>query len=189
MARQKRGRLRRFECRARVRARALLAAVASLWRAFRCRRRPVPVEVLVAEAGRRLALRRVLLAGLRQLDRALGEKAPARLAVVVQHSIHADGELAGCYQVWQTADGSRAALIRLALQVQGRTMSTDELLSVLGEQYLGLAVQLFERPTVLVPLTAASPDGGRASRPAWLRPDPLTPDLAHPRIGAPERAA
>lgn len=171
MAKRKRGRLRLCTRRARTYARTLVTAIDNLWRSFRCRRRSVPVEVLVEDAARRLALRRTLLTALRQLERTLGGRPPTRLAVVVQQFVRTDRELAGCYQVWQTADGSRPALIRLALQVDGRALSTDELLSALGEQYVGLVVQLCERPAVLVPLELRS-----AQFPGSTPLDPLLPN-------------
>ncbi|MCL5108045.1 MAG: hypothetical protein M1401_04120 [Chloroflexi bacterium] len=162
----------------------LVTAIGNLWRSYRCRRRAVPVEVLVEDPARRLALRRTLLTALRQLERTMGGRPPTRLAVVVQQFINTDHELAGCYQVWQTADGSRSALIRLALQVDGRPLSTDDLLSALGEQYVDLVVQLSERPVVLVPLEL-----GSAQSPSTTPLDPLLPSPNGAHRAAERRAA
>lgn len=138
-------------------------------------RHPVPVEVLLTDRGRRRALEGELRAGLRQLRRALGTPLPANLAVVVQQVIRTDRQLAGCYQVGQREDGARFALIRLAVQVNGRRLSTDELLAALAEQCIGLMIHDGGGPSVLVPVEfePASPaEGGRLTT---LRPDPLAP--------------
>src|SRR5439155_23001134 len=93
-----------------------------------------------------------LRTGLRRLQRALGAPLPPHAAVVVQQVIRTDRQLAGCYQVGQRPDGCRLALIRLALQVDGRGLDTDELLAALAEQCIGLATQDSGGSSVLVPV-------------------------------------
>jgi hypothetical protein len=154
--------------------RRCVQAIRHAWRALHRWWHPVPVEVLIADKNRRRALERELRTGLRCLQRVLGAPLPTDLAVVVQQVITTDRQLAGCYQVGQLSDGRRFALVRLALQVHGQRLSTDELLAVLAEQCIGLATQ-DGGPSVLVPvdLEPAVPPAPRLATP--LRVDPLAP--------------
>ena len=142
------------------------------WRAIRRWRRPVPVEVLIADGARRRQLERELRRGLARLRRVLGVPLPAELAVVVQQVIRTDRQLAGCYHLGQRPDGRRFALVRLALQVNGRRLTTDELLAVLAEQCIGVLTQ--HSPSVLVPVEL-EPGPAESRPPTPLRPDPLAP--------------
>ncbi|HVC35563.1 MAG TPA: hypothetical protein VNL16_18800 [Chloroflexota bacterium] len=151
----------------------LLSALGRTWQRIRESRQTVPVEVLVADRTRRRALERELRWGLGRLRRALGAPLPPELTVLVQQIISTDRQLAGCYQLGQRTDGTRFALVRLALQVDGRCLTSDELLAVLAEQLIGLATQ--QSTGVLVPIDLA-PGVPPESRSALvLRPDPLTP--------------
>ena len=151
-----------------------VAGLGRAWRAIRRWRRPVPLEVLVADRTRRRALECELRRGLSQLQRAFGAPPPTELAVVVQQVIATDRQLAGCYQLGQRPDGTRFALVRLALQVNGRRLSTDELLAVLAEQCIGLATQ--QSASVLVPIDFEPAQPSDVRRLSALRPDPLAPD-------------
>ncbi len=154
-----------------------------------CRwRRRVPVEILIADRAKRRLLERELRYGLRRLQRALGAPLPAELAVVVQQVIATERQLAGCYQFGQRPDGTRFALVRLALQVNGRRASTDELLAALAEQCVGIATQ--GSASVLVPIDfepAQPAQPAEARRHSALRPDPLAPHPNGPARG--ERVA
>ena len=136
---------------------------------------PAPIQVLVKDRSKRRTIERDVRTGLRRLRRALGEAFPCDAVVVVQQVICTDRQLAGCYQLARQADGVGFALIRLALQVDGRQLSMDEVLSVLAEQCIGLAVQQAGGVGLLVPIelepTGRSDDG----RVDALRPDPLAP--------------
>lgn len=167
---------RRWLAAVRARCAALLRRA---WWAVRRWRRPVPVEILVTDRARRRALERELRSGMRRLRRALGAPLPDELAVVVQQVISAERQLAGCYQTGQRPDGTRFALVRLALQVNGRRLSPDELLAALAEQCIGLATQ--HSASVLVPIDFEPAQPAQQSHPAEvrrvgaLRPDPLAP--------------
>lgn len=161
--------------------RALGALGVSLWHraqalwATRQRKLGIRVEVLVADERWRRALEAEVRRGLRQLAHALDNPlaSSGEVAVVVQHAIKTDHQLAGCYQVGELGDGRRFALIRLALQVNGRRLDLDELLAALAEQWIGLAIQQSIRPSVLVPIDL-EPSGTAEVRPLTaLRPDPL----------------
>lgn len=151
------------------------------------RRRPVPVEVLIADRPRRRALERELRSALGQLQRALSAPLPSELAVVAQQVIATDRQLAGCYQLGQRPDGCRFALVRLALQVNGRRLSTDELLAALAEQCIGLAMHEAGGPSMLMPIDLEPTQPAEVGRLMALRPDPLTPRPN--RTGRGERVA
>ena len=136
---------------------------------------PAPVQVLVKDRACRRAIERDLTSGLRRLRRALGSAFPSDAAIVVQRVICADRQLAGCYQLARHADGTGFALIRLALQVDDREIPMDEVLSVLAEQCIGLAVQRTGGVGLLVPIElnpSRRSDNGRLDA---IRPDPLSP--------------
>lgn len=178
---------RRWLAAGRARCMVLLC---SAWRAVWLWRRPVPVEVLITDRTRRRSLQRDLRDSLRRLGRVLGAPLPAELAVIVQQVITAERQLAGCYQVGQRPDGTRFALVRLALQVNGRRLSPDELLAALAEQCIGLATQ--HSTSVLVPIDfepgqPAPPTDVR--RLSALRPDPLAPHPNGNGVAHQERAA
>ena len=155
------------------------AGLRRAWQAIWRWRRAVPVEVLVVDRTRRRMLEQELRRGLRRLQRALGAPLPAGLAIVVQQIVATDRQLAGCYQVGQRSDGSRFALVRLALQVNGRWLTTDELLATLAEQYIGLASR--DSVSALVPIEFEPGPPAESRRLTTLRPDPLAP---HPNGAA-----
>ena len=153
----------------------LISSVRGAVRAYRERRRTAPIEVLVKHRAHRRAIERDLRSGLRRLKRALGEQFPVGVTVVVQQVICAERQLAGCYQLAHSPDGPGFALIRLALQVDGRQLPTDEILSILAEQCIGLAVQQSGARGVLVPIELDAVRRTHDGRRDELRPDPLGP--------------
>ena len=141
-------------------------------------RRGVRVEVLVSDERARRSLEVEVQRTLRRLERVLGNPFPDRghLAIVVQCVIRTDRQLAGCYQLGERADGTRFALVRLALRVSGRKLDLDEVLAALAEQWIALAIQQSQKPSVLVPLDLEPPEASPAPKPvSALRPDPLVP--------------
>ncbi|MDQ2741134.1 MAG: hypothetical protein M3Z66_02365 [Chloroflexota bacterium] len=111
----------------------------------------VPVEVLISGPWRRWLVARRLRTSVRRLQHILPLPPTLDVAVVVQTAIMAERQLPGCYQISQHPDGSRFALIRLALQVDYRHLTTDEILAVLAEQYIALTMHA-DGPSVLVPI-------------------------------------
>ena len=154
-------------------------AVRRGWEALRYRYARVPMEILVADRARRRKIERELRTGLHQLQRILGERPLGDIAVVVQQVITTDRHLAGCCQIGKRPDGTPCALWRLALQVNGRPLSSDELLAVLAEQWIVLASQ---GSNVLVPVDFEPREANPTRRSPALRPDPLMPypDGANP---------
>jgi hypothetical protein len=153
----------------------LAEAIRTAVRAYHERPRPIPIEVLVADRARGRTIERDLGAGLRRLRRALGRQLPNGVAVVVQQVICTDRQIAGCFQLARRPDGADLALVRLALQVDGRPLPTDELLSVLAEQYIGLAVHQAGGAGVLVPVELEPERRPVGRRVDGLRADPLAP--------------
>jgi hypothetical protein len=164
----------------------LVGSVRRGWQALRRCRRGIPVEILVADRARHRRLQRDLRSGLRRLERALGGSFPTDVAVVVQQVICTDRQLAGCYQLGHRPGGGGLALIRLALQVNGRRLETDELLAALAEQCIGLALHGSGGTGLLVPIELEPARPTEDGRPSALRPDPLAPtpsDRGVRRIG------
>ncbi|HVA85573.1 MAG TPA: hypothetical protein VNF73_04535 [Candidatus Saccharimonadales bacterium] len=154
-----------------------VAGIAGIVRRFLYRwRHRIPIEVLTADRAKRAAVGRELDRGLRRLRRVLGDALPGDLGIVAQHVIATDHQLAGCYQIGQRPDGNRFALIRLALQVNGRRLAIDELLAVLAEQCIGLAAQ-GNGPTVLVPIDLEPGSPPEPHRLTALPADPLGSSL------------
>jgi len=141
----------------------------------------IPLEVLLTNGSRRRKIERELRAGLRQLQHVLGPPSLVEIAIVVQQVITMDGQLAGCYQVRQRPDGSQSALLRVALEVNHRRLSSDDLLAVVAEQWIAIA-NLQDGPSLLVPIEYESRQTNPEKLAPSLRPDPLMPyrDGIHP---------
>lgn len=177
-----------------LRARGPLSAIgdlaARLVRGIRRALHPdeAPVEILAVDPRRRRILSRELRAGLCQLRRALDEPVPGHVAVVVQRTIRGDHELVGSCCAGERPDGSRFALIRLALQVGDYHLTPDDLLSVLAEQYIELALQQYG-PSVRFPIELDRATASEAGALRNLRPDPLGPRPNGHAVAPRERAA
>lgn len=133
----------------------------------------VPIEVLISSFWIRCSVERRLRRGVWRLQRIVLLPSTMDVAVVIQRTIVTERQLAGCYQISQRSDGSRFALIRLALEKDGRRVSTDEMLALLAEQYIALALQS-AGPSLLVPIDLGPSSQSYAPHPAALRSDPLT---------------
>ncbi len=116
--------------------------------------RAMPIEVLISAPWQRRRIEIRVRRAVRILKLTLPSPVPLDVAVIVQQAIMTEHQLPGCYQISQRPHGSRFALIRLALEVDGRHLTTDEL---------------------LVPIDLVSPRSDDAQHPAVLRPDPLRP--------------
>jgi hypothetical protein len=147
------------------------------------RQRPAtPVEVLVVDRARRRSVERSLGARLLRLERLLPPDPTERVVVVVQQTIGDDQPVAGRLEVAQRPDGTRRALVRLALQVGGRRLTPDELLAALCDQWLALASGY--TATATTPVATRPPPAATAPLAAF-RPDPLVPVANGPAPTAP----
>ena len=134
-----------------------------------------PIEVVLADKTRRRSLKRELGRTVRRLQKVFGELLPTDVVVVVQQAIPASTELAGCCQLAQRPNRQRLALVRLALQVNGKRLSTDEVLAALTEQLVGLALQQAPGIDIRVPIRLEPGDDGPSERRTPLPPSPLRP--------------
>jgi hypothetical protein len=168
--------------RGRVRAAtaALGAALRGAWRAL-LGRPATPIEVLVVDRARRRSVERSLGARLRRLERLLPPDPPARVVVVVQQTIGDEQPAAGRVDVAKRSGGTRCALVRLALQVDGRRLMTDEILAALCDQWVALGQTAVE-PTPVEPRPRPPAETAHL---AAFRPDPLVPVANGPAPTAP----
>ena len=90
----------------------------------------------------------------------------------------------GRYQTAWRQDGVRFALLRLALQVNGRELGADELLAVLAEQYIALTLEQSAGTSLLVPVELETPEIRPTGRITAFRPSPLTPSNNAANSGA-----
>ena len=143
--------------------------------------RRIPVEVVVVDRARRRAIKKDVARTVRRLQRIFGDQAPRDLVVLIQQVIPESRQLSGCCQLRLGADGQRFALIRIALQVNGRRLSIDDVLAVLTEQYVGLTSELAEGRNVVVPVDyapASAPEEARVE----LAPDPFGVTRGRPAV-------
>ena len=141
-----------------------------------CRRQDIAIEVLSTDQQRRRSLERELRVAMRRLRRTLGAPPLDGLAIIAQHVLGTSRQLAGCTHLSQGADGATRALIRLALEVDGRALGADEVLAALAEQWIGLISQRTHGATVIVPVEFAPPqpqDAGQTSEEPPSRPVPV----------------
>jgi hypothetical protein len=161
---------------------ALGSALRRAWRALRGRP-GTPIEVLVVDRARRRSVERQLGARLRRLERLLPPDPPERVVVVVQQTIGDDRPVAGRVEVAKRPDGTRRALVRLALQVGGRRLTPDELLAALCDQWLALAPGY--TPIATTPVESRPTPPAETAPLAAFRPDPLVPMANGPAPTAP----
>ena len=152
--------------------RNVTALIAGLGRAVAriIRRRQTPIEVVITDDKRRRALKREIARNLHRLQNLFGKSLPTDVVIVAAQVIPKRRQPAGCFQVGSRADGSRYAVIRLALQVNGHRLSTDEVLATLLEQCLGIVAQ--DADSVVVPVEFQP---GESPEPDELPGDPLAP--------------
>jgi len=132
-------------------------------------RRHTPIEVVITDDKRRRALKREIAKALHRLQN-LFTSLPDDVVVVAAQVIPKRRQPAGCFQVGSRADGSRYAVIRLALQVNGHRLSTGEVVATLLEQCLGIVAQ--DADSVVVPVEF---EPGSSHEADELPGDPLAP--------------
>jgi len=138
------------------------ALVIGVFRIVRARQvPPLSVEVLVGNRQQQRALRRSLVYGVRRLRVLLGGDLPADL-VVVQEVLDA-GKVRSCHCTVRRPDGSSATVIRLALHVEGRRVTPDELLAALADQCLVLLARTPQPEALHLLSTPPRPSNGIAA--------------------------
>jgi len=149
--------------------------------------------MIIVDVRRRQArrLRREVARAARTYARALGAELPPRLLVVVQRVVYEGRQLNGLLQAFDTPDGSRRYVLHLALSINGRQVSEDELLAALRHQLARVLEDAVGKPALSVPLDLEVPRVRAAASIVELRPDTEGRDDGHAPTGGrpPERSA
>jgi hypothetical protein len=152
--------------------RACLAAAtacgAAVKRGFR-RRGPIVIVDGRRQQGRRL--RREVARAARTYARALGVELPPGLLVVVQRVVHEGRQLNGLLQAFDTSNGDRRYVAHLALSVNGRQVSDEELLAALRHQLARVLQDIVGEPMLNVPLDLEVPRARAGAAVVELRPE------------------
>lgn len=142
-------------------------ALVGLYRRLRPRGPTVIIDARRRQARR---LRRDIARAARAYGRALGAELPPGLLVVVQRVVHEGRQLNGLLQAFEGADGNRRYVVHLALSVNGRQVSEEELLAALRHQLTGALEDAVGKPVLSVPLDLEVPRA-RATSVVELRPE------------------
>ncbi len=127
---------------------------------------------VIIDARRRQAqrLRRETARAARTYTRALGAELPPGLLVVIQRIVHEGRQLNALLQAFEGADGNRRYVVHLALSVNGRQVSEDELLAALRHQLTRAMEDAVGKAVLSVPLDLEVPRA-RATSVVELRPE------------------
>ena len=156
------------------------------WRAaVRRLRRPGPMIIVDVRRRQARRLRREVARAARTYARALGAEVPPRLLVVVQRVVYEGRQLNGLLQAFDTPDGSRRYVLHLALSINGRQVSEDELLAALRHQLARVLEDAVGKPALSVPLDLEVPRVRAAASIVDLRPDTGGRDDGHERSAVP----
>ena len=157
------------------------SAAVRLWRHLR--RGPT----VIIDARRRQArrLRREIARAARTYARALGVELPTGLLVVVQRVVHEGRQLNGLLQAFDAPDGDRRYVIHLALSVNGRPVSDDELLAALRHQLTRALEDAIGKPVLSVPLEMEMPRLRAGASVVELRPEARERPEGHERRAMP----
>jgi hypothetical protein len=153
-------------------ARACLMAGATCWRAARRHsRRRGPVVIVDGRRRQARRLRRGLARTARTYARAVGVELPSGLLVVVQRVVHEERQLNGLLQAFDGSNGDRRYVVHLALSVNGRQVSDDELLAALRHQLGRVLQDVVGEPVLNVPLDLEVPRARAGAPVVELRPE------------------
>jgi hypothetical protein len=159
----------------RVPARVVLTCVVggtTCWRAaVRRLRRPGPTVIVDVRRRQARRLRREVARAGRTYARALGAEVPPRLLIVVQRVVYEGRQLNGLLQAFDAPDGSRRYVVHLALSINGRQVSEDELLAALRHQLSRALEDVVGKPVLTVPLDLEVPRVRARAPIVELRPD------------------
>lgn len=156
--------------------------VATSWRvAARRLCRPGPTVIVDVRRRHARGLRREVARAARTYAGALGAEMPPRLLVVVQRVVYEGRQLNALLQAFDARDGSRRYVLHLALFVNGRQVSEEQLLAALRHQLAHVLEDAVGKPALSVSLDLEVPRV-RASAPiVELRPDAEEREDGHER--------
>ena len=156
------------------------------WRAaVRRLRRPGPMIIVDVRRRQARRLRHEVSRAARTYARALGAELPPGLLVVVQRVVYEGRQLNGLLQAFDTPDGSRRYVLHLAMSINGRQVSEDELLAALRHQLARVLEDAVGKPALSVPLDLEVPRVRAAASIVELRPDTEGRDDGHERSAVP----
>jgi len=166
--------------------RACVVAGTACWKAaVRRLRHPGPAVIVDVRRRQARRLRREVARAARTYARALGAELPPRLLVVVQRVVYEGRQLNGLLQAFDTPGGSRRYVLHLALSINGRQVSEDELLAALRHQLARVLEDAVGKPALSVPLDLEVPRVRAAASIVELRPDTEGRDDGHERSAVP----
>ncbi|MPZ50838.1 MAG: hypothetical protein GEU75_16325 [Dehalococcoidia bacterium] len=141
--------------------------------AFALARRLSPGPTVIIDARRRQAkrLRGSIGRAARSYARALGVDLPPNLVVVAQRVVHEAGQLNGLFQAFQGPDGVRRHIVLLALSVNERAVSDDELLAALRCGLTRALEDAIGKPVISVPIDLEVPRARAGAPIAEFRPN------------------
>ncbi len=151
-------------------ARAVAAARTAFVRLYRRLRPRGPAVIIDGRRRQARRLRRELARAARAYARTLGTELPPGLSIVVQRVVHEGRLLNGLLQAFETA-GVRRYVVHLALSVDGRQVSEDELLAALRHQLTRALEDAIGKPVLNVPLDLEVPRARAGPSVAELRPE------------------
>ncbi len=152
--------------------RACLVTVATCLRAAkRGFRRRGPTVIVDGRRSQARRLRREVRRAARTYARALGVELPPGLLVIVQRVVHEERQLNGLLQAFDRSNGDRRYVAHLALSVNGRQVSDDELLAALRHQLARVLQDVVGEPVLSVPLDLEVPRARAGAPVVELRPE------------------
>ncbi|HWO72516.1 MAG TPA: hypothetical protein VNN21_03070, partial [Dehalococcoidia bacterium] len=140
-------------------------------RLYRWLRPRGPTVIIDARRRQARRLRREIARAARAYARALGTELPPGLLVVVQRVVHEGRQLNGLLQAFEGADGGRRYVVHLALSINGRQVSDDELLAALRHQLTCALEDAIGKPVLNVPLDLEVPRARAGASVVELRPE------------------
>lgn len=152
-------------------ARALRLARRTLARLYGRLRPGGPTVIIDARRRQARRLRRETARAARTYARALGAELPPGLLVVIQRIVHEGRQLNGLLQAFEGADGNRRYAVHLALSVNGRQVSEDELLAALRHQLTRAMEDAVGKAVLSVPLDLEVPRTRAGASVVELRPE------------------
>ncbi len=130
-----------------------------------------PTVIIDARRPQARRLRRAIASAARTYARALGAELPSELLVVVQRVVHEGRQLNGLLQAFEGGHGNRRYVVHLALFVNGRQVSEDELLAALRHQLTRTLEDGIGKPVLKVPLDLEVPRARAGTPVVELRPE------------------
>ena len=139
-------------------ARALSAARQKARRWYRRIRGTHPAVLIDAPRREAWQLHRLVRRTARTYARALGTELPEGLAIIAQRFVFDGHQVNGLLQAYER-NGRRRYVIQLALSINGREVSNDELVASLRHQLAGALIDAIGKPvlSVVLDLEGAAP--------------------------------